>query len=98
MKRREKDSSDGNNNMQESSNPKRSRSKQNGENINPNIQNQNATNDVQVKGIFNRFFDGISNIPTKKDVVSTHTENGPLSSANRTHEIPGKLRNTIIIS
>lgn len=92
MKRRKNTTLKENLNVQQTPKPKRSRSQQNDENINPNQQNHLDTSDVQVKGIFDRLMVGISNIPSQaRSTLSPLTETGPSSSTYMPQETIGML-------
>lgn len=79
-------------NVQQTPKPKRSRSQQNDENINPNQQNRLDTSDVQVKGIFDRLMVGISNKPSQaRSTLSPLTETAPSSSTYMPQETIGML-------
>lgn len=90
MKRRTNETSKASNNLLQTPTPKRSRSQQIDENINPNIQNQHDMNEVQVQGIFNRLMVGKGNKPSQENSSQTpQTVTFPSSSAYMPEETKG---------
>ena len=74
------------------------KSHQNEENIFPNVPYKHYTNDVQVKGISNRLYGGLGNIPSKFSGLSPQTEPIPLVAASNSQESRGMLHNLILLS
>ena len=98
MKRRKNETLKGNENPMQKPKTKRSKSHQNEENINPNVQISLATNDIHVKGIFNRFYGGLGNVPSQFSGLSPQTKPIPFVAASNSQESRGTLHNLILLS